>query len=85
MSDASKPFGGFTGRILRVDLSTSRVEVEEPDKLIYRRYGGCGGLAVYYLLRELPVGVNPLGPDNLMVFMTSAMNGTPMWGCRKLW
>ena len=83
MSDVSKGFGGFTGKILRIDLTDRSIEVEEPGELTYRRYGGCGGLAVYYLLRELPVGVDPLGPDNMLVFMTAAMNGTPLYGANR--
>ncbi|NPV09989.1 MAG: aldehyde ferredoxin oxidoreductase family protein [Anaerolineae bacterium] len=83
MPASEKPFGGFTGRVLRVDLGAGRTTVEEPDEILYRRYGGGAGLATYFLLRELPVGVDPLGPENVMVFMTGAMSGTPLWGANR--
>ncbi|MHB0876173.1 MAG: aldehyde ferredoxin oxidoreductase family protein [Anaerolineae bacterium] len=78
-----KPFGGYTGRILRIDLSSGSVAVEEPEALLYRRYGGCGGLAAYYLLREQPVGVDALSPQNIMAFMTGPISGTPLWGANR--
>ncbi|MGQ9554948.1 MAG: aldehyde ferredoxin oxidoreductase family protein [Anaerolineae bacterium] len=83
MAEVENRFGGFVGKVLRVDLTTGSISVEEPDEVTYRRYGGCGGLAAYYLLRELPVGVDPLGAENVMVFMTGAMNGTPLWGANR--
>jgi len=83
MAVGDRQFAGFIGKILRVDLTSSAVSVEEPDEVTYRRYGGCGGLAAYYLLRELPVGANPLGPENMMVFMTGPLGGTPLWGANR--
>jgi len=80
----AKTFHGFTGKILRIDLSSGRIEVEEPPELVYRRYGSCGGLAVYYLLRELAPGIDPFSPENMMVFLTGAMSGTPMWGANRV-
>ena len=56
------------------------IDIEEPDEKIYRTYIGGGGLAAYYLLKEQPPGVDPLGPDNTLIFMTSAMAGTPAPG-----
>ena len=83
MSGVDRRFGGFTGQVLRVDLSTGRSAVEEPEPALYRRYGGGSGLAMYYLLRELRPGADPLGPENVMVFMTGAMSGTPLWGANR--
>lgn len=76
----AKPLGGYTGRVLRIDLTTGEVSVEEPDAVTYRRYGGCGGLGAYYLLCELPAGVDALSPDNVMAFMTGPLSGAPLWG-----
>ncbi|MDH4225966.1 MAG: aldehyde ferredoxin oxidoreductase family protein, partial [Deltaproteobacteria bacterium] len=41
----------------------------------YRRYFGGGGLALYYLLREQPAGVDPLGPEAMVVITTSVIGG----------
>jgi aldehyde:ferredoxin oxidoreductase len=84
MSESGREMGGFTGRILRVDLSGGNISVEEPAEAVYRHYGGCGGLAAYYLLKELPAGADPLGPENIIVLMTGCMSGTPLWGANRL-
>ena len=74
---------GYTGKILRVDLTNRNVSVEEPGEAIYRRYLGGGGLACYYLLKELPPGVDPLGPENKLILMTSVINGVPLSGANR--
>lgn len=71
---------GYNGKILRVDLTKETIDIEEPDEAIYRTYVGGGGLAAYYLLKEQPPGVDPLGADNMLIFMTSALVGTPAPG-----
>ena len=68
---------GYWGRVLRVDLSEGRIWVEEPGDEVYRSCLGGSALALYYLLRENKPGVDPLGPDNLLVFAPSVLNGTP--------
>lgn len=74
---------GYNGRILRVNLSTRETVVEEPSEAIYRRYLGCGALAAYYLLREVPAGADPLGPDNKLILMTSVITGTNISGANR--
>ena len=71
---------GFTGKILRVNLTDGTTSVEELDPVLYRRYLGGGALATYFLLKEMPPGVDPLGPDNVLVFMCSILTGTPIPG-----
>ncbi len=71
---------GYTGKILRVDLTKKTIEVEEPDELFYRRYLGGSGLIAYYLLKELRPDVDPLGPDNLLIFAGGPITGVPVAG-----
>ncbi|HEX9016223.1 MAG TPA: aldehyde ferredoxin oxidoreductase N-terminal domain-containing protein, partial [Chloroflexota bacterium] len=71
---------GYTGNILRVDLTTSTISVEHPNEAFYRRYVGGGAMAAYYILRETPVGCDPLGPDNTLVFSPTVMVGAPASG-----
>lgn len=73
------PFG-YTGRVLWVDLENERMRVEEPPERWYRMYLGGMGAVAYYLLRELEVGVDPLGPDNLLVMATGVITGAPFSG-----
>jgi aldehyde:ferredoxin oxidoreductase len=74
---------GYNGKILHVDLTESRCWVEEPHELIYRTYLGGSALSSYFLLRDLKPGVDPLGPDNLLIFMTSVINGLPLSGANR--
>ena len=74
---------GVTGKILRVDLTSQRTSVEEPDEAFYRTYGGGGLLACYYLLKERPAHVDPLSPDNLLVFASGPLVGTGIPGANR--
>ena len=51
---------GYHGKILRVDLTLSDIQVEAPGDSVFRRYLGGGALASYFLLREMEPGVDPL-------------------------
>lgn len=66
---------GYTGKILRVDLNSGKTWVEEKDKVWYRTYVGGGCLSAWYMLKELEPGIDPLGPDNLLIFSTSPIVG----------
>jgi aldehyde:ferredoxin oxidoreductase len=72
-----------TAKILHVDLGTRTTRVEEIPEPTLRRYLGGGGLAAYLLLRDMPAGVDPLGPDNLLVFTTSIINGLSLSGTNR--
>jgi len=71
---------GYNGKILRVDLTTGEFRVEEPGEIVYRTYLGGGGLASYYLLKELKPGIEPLSADNILVFASSVISGAPIAG-----
>ena len=72
--------GGYTGKILRVNLSDKSISIEEPDDKFYRRYFGGTGLIGYYLLKELKPGIDPLGPDNKLIFSAGVITGIPCSG-----
>ncbi|MGI6038491.1 MAG: aldehyde ferredoxin oxidoreductase family protein [Limnochordia bacterium] len=74
---------GYTGRILRVNLTTGQIDIEQPDETIYRRYLGGGALATYYMLKELAPGIDPLGPENKLFFMISPIVGSPVAGASR--
>jgi aldehyde:ferredoxin oxidoreductase len=72
-----------TAKILHVDLTTRTTRTEEIPEPILRRHLGGGGLAAYLLLRDMPAGVDPLGPDNVLVFTTSIINGLSLSGTNR--
>ncbi len=71
---------GYHGRILHIDLATRATSVEEPDDVFYRLYAGGALLGTYYLLKETEPGIDPLGPDNLLIFANSVVAGYPAAG-----
>ena len=75
---------GYNGKILRVNLTTRKISVEEPGEKIYRQYLGGGTLALHYLLHELRRGTDPFGPENLLIFCSSVLTGAmPAPGMNK--
>ena len=72
--------GGFNNKILRVDLSNRQISVEEPGENFFRTYFGGWGLIAYYLLKEVEPGVDPLGPDNPIIFAPGVVTGAPVGG-----
>ena len=74
---------GYNGKILHVDLTDERWWVEEPDENVFRAYLGGSSLSSYYLLKHLKPGIDPLGPDNVLIFMTSVINGLPISGANR--
>ncbi|MEM2905217.1 MAG: aldehyde ferredoxin oxidoreductase family protein [Candidatus Bathyarchaeia archaeon] len=75
----SMPYG-YMGKVLRVDLSDGRTVVEKPEENFYRRYFGGRALIAYYLLKELKPGIDPLGPENVLVFAAGVATGIPISG-----
>lgn len=71
---------GYNGKILRVNLSTKEVGAEEHDEYFYRTYMGGAVLGAYYLLKEMRPGIDPLSPENVIVFAPSILTGTPAPG-----
>lgn len=73
----------YHGKILHVNLSDRSQWVEEPGETVYRKYLGGSALGAYLLLRDLKPGVDPLGPENILIFMTSVINGLPLSGANR--
>lgn len=71
---------GYNGKILRVDLTGSTISEEQLSETIYRRYMGGSALSLYYLLKEQKPGADPLGPENMLIFMSNVISGAPMPG-----
>ncbi len=65
------------GKILRVNLTNGEISEEFPDEETIKMYLGGAGLATKYLIDEVPRGTDPLSPENLLIFMTGPLTGTP--------
>lgn len=73
------PFG-YNGRIIRVDLTSEKIALEEPPEKWYRAYLGGMGAISYHLLKEVPVGSDPLSPENLLILAPGIVTGAPFSG-----
>jgi aldehyde:ferredoxin oxidoreductase len=71
---------GYTGKILHVDLTTGKMEVEEPGEGFYRKYMGGSALGLYYALKLMPPGADALGPDNVLVLSLGVTTGAAISG-----
>ena len=66
---------GYTDKILVVNLTNENVRTISTQEYIGRFVGGRGiGVKLAYEL--MPGGVNPLKPENVLVFMTGPLTGT---------
>jgi len=65
-------------KILRVDLTSGKFKDEVIPDEICRKFVGGRGLAEKILWDELKPGVDPLSPENILIFMTGPLEGTRM-------
>ena len=68
--------GGWTGRILRVDLTSGTTRVEPLREEWAREYVGGRGLGARMLWEEGDPSVDPLSPANPLLFVTGPLTGT---------
>ncbi|MEA2039782.1 MAG: aldehyde ferredoxin oxidoreductase family protein [Thermodesulfobacteriota bacterium] len=68
--------GGYTGKILRINLSNHSSSVEDLSLKTARDFIGGAGIAIKYLFDELKAGTDPLGPDNKLIFSVGPFTGT---------
>ena len=75
---------GWTGRLLRVDLTKGKaIHTEYPEELAKKFIGG-RGLAVKLLWDELKPGTDPLSPDNILIFAGGPYAGLPAINSGKM-
>jgi aldehyde:ferredoxin oxidoreductase len=75
---------GYNGKILHINLTRGEFTVEEPDEAFYRKYMGGSALNTYYLLQQMPAGVDPLGPDNILALSVGVTTGAPISGQSRM-
>ncbi|MBI4590211.1 MAG: aldehyde ferredoxin oxidoreductase family protein [Candidatus Rokubacteria bacterium] len=70
----------YAGKLLFVDLSTGRHWTEPLSEMLARKHLGSRGFGAHLLMRDVPRGADPLGPDNRLIFMTGPLVGGPTPG-----
>lgn len=74
---------GYWDHILHVDLADGKTWTESLGEGFFRRFMGGRSLIAHYLLREVPTGADPLGPDNVLVFAAGVLTGVPVPGAGR--
>lgn len=71
----SKELFGWTGQILRVDLSSGKISKESSEELVKKFIGGIG-LGAKIMWDEISPETQPFDPDNKLLFLTGPLTGT---------
>jgi|Deesub1362A_J573_1020465.scaffolds.fasta_scaffold00753_19 aldehyde:ferredoxin oxidoreductase len=74
---------GYTGKVLRVNLSDNAFWVEELNWEWAKKFVGGKGLAARTLLGELPPKIDPLSPSNKIILATGPLCATTAPGASK--
>jgi aldehyde:ferredoxin oxidoreductase len=67
---------GWMGKFLRVNLTKSKITVENLDLKIAKDFIGARGMGVKYLYDEIDPKVDALSPDNKLLMVTGPLTGT---------
>ena len=68
---------GYMGKLLFVDLGAGSISEENLDEELGKKFLGGYGLGAKILYDRMKPGVDPLGPGNMLGFVTGPLTGTP--------
>lgn len=68
--------GGYIGKMLFVDLTKGTTETQELTEGLAKNFIGGYGIGARVLYDRMKGGVDPLGPDNILGFVTGPLTGT---------
>ena len=69
---------GYAGKIGYVDLGTGKVEDRPVEEKFAKEWIGGNGFGINLLLENTPKGVNPLRPENAVIFASGPTVGTTL-------
>jgi aldehyde:ferredoxin oxidoreductase len=71
---------GYSGKLLRVNLTNGDITIEKPEETYYQRYLGGRGIIMHTLLTEIPAKADPLGAENKLIFAMGLLTGHDVIG-----
>ncbi len=74
----------LTATVYHVDLTRGTIETRTLPENVYRKYPGGSALAAYLVLQAIPVGADPLGPDNVLAMAVSPLTGLAISGQSRM-
>jgi len=75
--------GGYTGKLLRVNLTRRQTSTEPINQEQARKFIGGRGYGVKLLYDELPPLTVPLSPANKIIYATGPVTGAPVLGANR--
>jgi aldehyde:ferredoxin oxidoreductase len=67
---------GYIGQIISINLSNGEISEEQLNEDLCRHFLGGYGLGARLLYSRMRAGVDPLGPENILGFVTGPLTGT---------
>jgi len=67
---------GYTGKVLRIDLTNRTAREEQLPVEMARDFIGGAGFGIKYLFDEVKAGTDALGPENKLIFASGPFTGT---------
>jgi len=74
---------GICGRLLEIDLTGGRTKDIAISEETFENYLGGRGLGARLLFDLLPPKTDPLSSENVLIFLTGPLTGTPVPGSSK--
>ncbi len=68
---------GYNGKILRVNLTEGKINVEELNEELAKKFIGGRGLGTKLMMDEVDPKVDALSPENKLMVLTGPLTGTP--------
>jgi aldehyde:ferredoxin oxidoreductase len=69
---------GYMGKILRIDLTDQSIAEEELKAEELKQFIGGSGLGAKILFNETDGKTDPLGPENVLIYLTGPFVNTPV-------
>ena len=70
--------GGYMGKILFVNLATGEIKEEALEEKMCRDFIGGYGIGARILYSRQKAGIDPMGPENILGFISGPLTGTPV-------
>jgi aldehyde:ferredoxin oxidoreductase len=70
-------------KILRIDLTSNELKIEEVPSSIEEEFIGGAGVAAAIFTREVPANTDPFSPENLLIFSVGPICGTSVPYCGR--
>src|SRR3990170_411931 len=67
---------GYSGRMLIIDLTSQKTKIEEIPEEMHKKFIGGNGFGIRFLYEYQKPRIDPLSPDNVLVFAVGPFCGT---------